>query len=153
MPATIAIDANVIVRYLTGDDKVQAQTAADLFRSAQAGDFKLLITASVLMETVYVLETVYGLEATVIAPKLISLLGIDNVRPAEGSWMIEAVQFYRTKNSHFGDAMLCAFAQAHKCEVATFDKGIPKKFTEIPIGTPGDILAGRGKSARKPHTN
>jgi predicted nucleic-acid-binding protein len=44
---------------------------------------------------------------------------------------VEALQFYRVKNSDFGDALLCAFARHTGCDVATYDKGILKKFPEI----------------------
>ena len=32
MPKVVAVDANVIVRYLTGDDPVQSPAATELFR-------------------------------------------------------------------------------------------------------------------------
>jgi len=40
-PKTIAIDANIIVRYLTGDDPVQSPLATELFRAASAGRVNL----------------------------------------------------------------------------------------------------------------
>ena len=88
MAAPIAIDASVVVRYLTGDDKAQSAAAAELFRAAQAGKVKLVIPASTIQETVYVLERLYNLDAATIAPKLISLLTLPNVDSpdAAGSW-------------------------------------------------------------------
>ena len=76
MAAAIAIDASVVVRYLTGDDKVQSAAATELFRAAQAGKVKLMLPTSTIQETVYVLERIYHLDAAAIAPKLISLLTI-----------------------------------------------------------------------------
>lgn len=73
MPTAIAIDASVIVRYLTGDHKTHSPEAADLFRAAQAGNLNLVVPASTIQETVYVLERLYGLDAAAIAPKLVSL--------------------------------------------------------------------------------
>jgi predicted nucleic-acid-binding protein len=146
MAAPIALDANVLIRYLTGDDKIQSATATDLFRAAQAGKVKLVIPISIIQETVYVLETDYDLDATAIGPKLISLLSLPNVSSPEGQWVVEALQFYRTKNSDFGDALLCAYARAEKWGVATFDKGILKKFPEVETSTPADWLTGKAKS-------
>ena len=143
MAAAIAIDASVVVRYLTGDDKAQSAAATDLFRAAQNGKVKLVIPTSTIQETVYVLERLYNLDATAIAPKLISLLTIANVDTPDYRWIVEALQFYRTKNSDFGDALLCAFAHSEGCAVATFDKGIIKKFPEVVANTPADILAGK----------
>ena len=143
MSASIALDASVIVRYLTGDDKTQSAAATELFRAAQAGKVKLLIPTSTIQETVYVLERLYDLDAAAIAPKLISLLTIHNVNTPDADWVVEALQFYREKNSDFGDALLCAYARSAKCEVATFDKGILKKFSEVIAYTPVDWLAGK----------
>jgi predicted nucleic-acid-binding protein len=141
MSAFIAIDASVVVRYLTGDDKVQSAEAADLFRAAQSGKVKLVIPTSTIQETVYVLERLYHFDAAAIAPKLISLLTLPNVDTPDARWIVEALQFYRSKNSDFGDALLCAFARAEGCEVATFDKGIVKKFPEVAVRTPRGCLA------------
>ncbi|HEY3760765.1 MAG TPA: type II toxin-antitoxin system VapC family toxin [Verrucomicrobiae bacterium] len=141
MTAVIAIDANVIVRYLTGDDKAQSAAATELFRAAQSGKVRLVVPISVIQETVYVLESIYDLEASLIASKLISLFAIENVRAADGGWVLEALQAYRTKNCDFGDALLCAYAHAEKYAVATFDKEILKKHTEVRSGTPMDWLS------------
>jgi predicted nucleic acid-binding protein len=56
MAISIAIDANVVICYLTGDDPLQSPAATELFRAAQAGKVKLLIPTSTIQETVYVLE-------------------------------------------------------------------------------------------------
>lgn len=143
MAASIAVDASVIVRYLTGDDKTQSAAAADLFRAAQAGEVRLILATATVQETVYVLEKVYHLNAATIAPKLLSLIALPNVTAPDARWLGEAIQFYRIKNSDFGDALLCAFAQQEGCDVATFDKGILKKFPEVPAYTPIDWLEGK----------
>ncbi len=152
MAASIAIDASVVVRYLTGDAKVQS-AAADLFRAAQAGKVKLVIPTSTIQETVYVLERLYNLDAAAIAPKLISLLTIPNVDTPDSRWVMEALQFYRAKNSDFGDALLCAFARSEGCDVATFDKGMVKKFTEIAVHTPTECLAGKNQGRSRGEHN
>lgn len=153
MVASIAIDTNIVVRYLTGDDKVQSVSATELFRAAQAGKVKVLIPATTIQEVVYVLETIYHLDAATIAPKLISLLTLHNVDTPDAPWVVEALQFYREKNSDFGDALLCAYAQSAGCEVATFDKGILKKFSEVTAYTPADWLAGKAPGKTKGQQN
>lgn len=138
MAAVIAVDASVVVRYLTGDDKIQSAAAANLFRAAQAGKTRLVIPTSTIQETVYALERLYHFEAATIAPKLISLLAISNVETPDARWVLEALQLYRTRNSDFGDALLCAYAYYEGHDVATFDKGILKKFPEIRAYSPSD---------------
>jgi predicted nucleic-acid-binding protein len=143
MSVPIAVDASIIVRYLTGDDKTQSAAAADLFRAAQAGKVSLIVPTATIQETVYVLEKLYHLDPATIAPKLLSLLAMPNVTAPDARWLAEALQFYRIRNSDFGDALLCAFARREGCDVATFDKGILKKFPEVPAYTPIDWLEGK----------
>lgn len=131
MPKSIAVDANVVVRYLTGDDPLQSPAATELFRSASAGLIQLIIPTSVLQETVYVLETFYAGTPETIAPKLTALLNLHGVNCPDAHWALTGIDWYRTKKADFGDALLCAYAHYHKCEVSTFDKGIIKKFTEV----------------------
>ena len=153
MAASIAIDARVVIRYLTGDDKAQSAAATDLFRAAQTGRIKLVIPTSTIQETVYVLERLYNLDAAAIAPKLISLLAIPNVDTPDFRWVIEALQFYRTRNSDFGDALLCAYARSEGCDVATFDKGIVKKFPEVAACAPAECLAGKTQARSEAEQN
>lgn len=140
MAPTIAIDASVVVRYLTGDDKIQSAAATELFRAAQNGRLKLVVPTSTIQETVYVLERIYEFSPADIAPKLISLLSLHNVKNPDHGWVIEALQSYRENNSDFGDALLCAYASSEKYGVATFDKGILKKFSPVEAATPSNWL-------------
>lgn len=136
MPKTVAVDANVIVRYLTGDDPVQAAAATELFRAAGAGRVSLIIPTPVLQETVYVLETFYAGTPATIAPKLVSLLSLTGVTCPDARWVLDGVQWYRAKRADFGDALLCAYARHHHCEVSTFDRGLIKIFSEITAAEP-----------------
>jgi predicted nucleic-acid-binding protein len=138
---SVAIDANVIVRYLTGDDPAQSPAATALFRAAGAGRVNLVIPTPVLQETVYVLETFYGGTPGTIAPKLMSLLSLTGVTCPDARWVLDGIQWYRAKNADFGDALLCAYARHHDCEVNTFDKELIRKFTEITASEPASPKA------------
>jgi predicted nucleic-acid-binding protein len=136
MPKTVAIDANVIVRYLTGDDPAQSPAATELFRAASAGRVSLIIPTPILQETVSVLETFYAGTPDTIAPKLLSLLSLTGVTCPDARWVLDGIQWYRAKQADFGDALLCAYARHHHCEVSTFDQGLIKKFTEVTAAEP-----------------
>jgi predicted nucleic acid-binding protein len=138
---SVALDSNVIVRYLTGDDPAQSPAATELFRAATNGRISLILPTPILQETVYVLETYYQGTAETIAPKLISLLSLTGVTCPDARWVLTAIQWYRTKNADFGDALLCAYAHHHRCEISTFDRGLIKKFTEITATEPVKVKA------------
>jgi predicted nucleic-acid-binding protein len=69
-----AVDTNVVVRLLTGDEPRQAATARSLFASEP-----IWIAKTVLLETGWVLRRLYGFEESAIRDALIKLLGLKNV--------------------------------------------------------------------------
>ena len=50
-----AVDTNVVVRYLTGDQPEQAARAREVFRAGQ-----VFVSTTVLLESDWVLRSVYG---------------------------------------------------------------------------------------------
>jgi predicted nucleic-acid-binding protein len=70
----IAVDTNVVVRLLTGDDPKQAAVARSLF-AAQP----IWIGKTVLLETGWVLRSLYGFEESAIRDAFTRLLGLKNV--------------------------------------------------------------------------
>jgi predicted nucleic-acid-binding protein len=74
----IAVDTNVLVRLLTEDDPEQAAAARILF-----AEKPIWIAKTVLLETGWVLRTLYGFDASAIRDALTRLLGLNNVRAAD----------------------------------------------------------------------
>ncbi len=58
----IGLDTNVVVRYLTQDDPVQAARATEAIEDAADRDDRLFLSGAVLCELVWVLESAYGYE-------------------------------------------------------------------------------------------
>jgi predicted nucleic-acid-binding protein len=69
-----AVDANVVVRLLTADDAKQAGAAKALFRRQP-----VWIAKTVLLETAWVLRSLYGYQQSVIREAFVKLLGLKNV--------------------------------------------------------------------------
>ena len=57
----IALDTNVIVRFLVRDDEKQAQAVYARFRAAEAARERLFVPLVVVLETIWVLESAYAL--------------------------------------------------------------------------------------------
>lgn len=70
-----AVDTNVLVRLLTGDDPKQAAAARALFASEP-----IWIAKTVLLETGWVLRSLYGFEEGAIREAFVKLLGLKNVQ-------------------------------------------------------------------------
>ncbi len=82
----IAVDTNVLVRLLTGDEPKQAAAARSLFASES-----VWIAKTVLLETSWVLRSLYGFEERAIHDALTKLLGLKNVHAEDESSVAAAL--------------------------------------------------------------
>ena len=69
-----SVDTNVVVRLLTGDDPRQAAAARSVFASGP-----IWVAKTVLLETGWVLRSLYGFEESAIRDAFLKLLGLQNV--------------------------------------------------------------------------
>ena len=95
----IAVDTNVLVRLLTHDDPKQAYAARALFAAEP-----IWIAKTVLLETAWVLQSLYGFEESAIRDAFTSLLGLKNVR-AEDESSVAAALALTVHGIEFADAM------------------------------------------------
>jgi predicted nucleic-acid-binding protein len=82
----IAVDTNVLVRLLTGDDPKQEAAARSLF---DAGP--IWIAKTVLLETGWVLRNIYGFHEGAIRDAFTKLLGLKNVQVEDASSVADAL--------------------------------------------------------------
>ena len=111
-----AIDTDVVVRYLTGDDPARAARARSVI---DAGE--VFASTTVLLESEWVLRSVYGLGAKDVAAALRGLAGLPNVSAENPVLLAEALD--RAAHSMvFADALRLGAAAG--CEVMlAFDRG------------------------------
>src|SRR2546430_10491530 len=95
----IAVDTNVVVRLLTGDNPKQAAAARSLFASGP-----IWVAKTVLLETGWVLRSLYGFEESAIRDALTKLLGLKNVH-AEDAPSVAAALALTTHGIELADAM------------------------------------------------
>src|SRR3954447_711113 len=81
-----AVDTNVVVRLLTQDDPKQAAAAISLF-----GAGPIWIAKTVLLETGWVLRSLYGFDENTIRDAFTRLLGLKNVHTEDEASMAEAL--------------------------------------------------------------
>ena|SRR5579863_790450 len=99
----IAVDTNVLIRLLTDDDVKQAAAARSLFAREP-----IWIAKTVLLETGWVLRSLYGLEETEIRAAFTKLLGLKNVH-AEDELSVAAALALTARGIELADAMhLCS---------------------------------------------
>jgi len=71
----VAVDTNVLVRLLTGDDPTQEAVARALFETGP-----IWIAKTVFLETAWVLSSLYEFEESAIREAFTKLLGLRNVQ-------------------------------------------------------------------------
>ncbi len=111
-----AIDTNVVVRYLTGDDPEQAARARNVIETGN-----VFVSTTVLLECEWVLRSVYGLAAEDAAAALRAFSGLPGVTVESPNLLVEALD-RAAKGMDFADALHLG-AAAHCEAMLTFDRG------------------------------
>jgi len=111
----LAIDTNLIVRYLVGDDPAQAIRAR---RTIDGND--TFVSLTVLLETEWVLRSVYGFSAAACAKALRDFAGLPRVMLEDAAVAAKALGWME-KGVDFADGL--HLAKAEGCEAfVTFDR-------------------------------
>lgn len=118
----IGIDTSVLVRYLVGSPREQAERAKRLFES----DDEIGVSILVLLEAAHVLRTQYGVARSHIVDRLIELLARENVTSLEIGKVdtMDALQRARSfESAPIADALIAAAGRAlGAVPIFTFDK-------------------------------
>ena len=118
----IALDTNVLVRFLVQDDLDQARLAGDVIDQLtdEAPGF---VGREVLVELVWVLERAYRLDRAEIAEALDGLLASTDLVIEGADQVGPALELYRKEGFGFADLMIDAAARrAGASVVVTFDR-------------------------------
>lgn len=120
------VDANVLLRFLTGDPPELAGRASGLLEEAERGGVPLRVHSVVVAETVWVLQSFYGYSKGEISGTLAPLLEHPALRVEGAGTVIRALEAMASTNVDFADALLAATARSRGEGVASFDKDFRK---------------------------
>lgn len=123
-------DANVVLRFLTGEPVELAEKAARLMARAERGEIVIVLPALVIAEVIWVLKSFYRRSLDEIAEVLIPLMSADGIEVEDRDLLIQAVELAREKNVDFVDAALALRAARSGEPVCSFDgdfKRLPVK--------------------------
>jgi len=131
-----ALDTNILVRFLVRDDQEQAERVYCLFKAAEADKTLFFVSVPVLLELIWVLDSVYGIARHDILNAIEELLLLPIVsfdgQPAVRRFIVEA----RNNNLDLSDLLIACDAALSGCDkVLTFDKKAAKSelFTLLEI--------------------
>lgn len=124
----IALDTNVLVRFLVEDDEQQSRRATRLIERAIEGDEQLFISDIVMCETVWVLSSAYRFSRAEIVQALSGLLRARAAVFTSGDRLARALDAYAKGKGDFADYLIREHARAAGADtVATFDRSLLKE--------------------------
>jgi predicted nucleic-acid-binding protein len=122
----IALDTNVLVRFLVQDDPTQGQAAAELVDGLTEQE-PGYICREVIVELVWVLERAYKMTRAQIAPAVEGLLTSREFVVEDGDRVGLGLARYGSGGAGFSDRMiLLASVDADCACLATFDKALAR---------------------------
>lgn len=116
------LDANVLLRFLTGSPPELAGRSARLLEEAQRGKISLRMHSVVVAETVWVLESFYEYSKQKISGVLIPLLEQPALRVEGAKTVVRALETMVESNVDFADALLAQTARSRGEGVVSFDR-------------------------------
>jgi predicted nucleic-acid-binding protein len=130
----IGLDTNVLVRYITQDDKRQAALANSLIESLDDASpgFVTLVT---VVELSWVLESAYNFTRQQFAEVMQTLMTVDTIKLDRAAVVASAVRVYAASKADFSDCLIERLSASAGCEqTMTFDKAAAKMAGMVLIG-------------------
>ncbi|MCP4660001.1 MAG: type II toxin-antitoxin system VapC family toxin [bacterium] len=124
------VDANVILRFLTGEPQEMYERSVRLMARAERGEVKLVISPIIVAEVIWVLKSFYGNSMAEIAEVIVPFVSAPGLDLEDRETVIQAVELAREKNVDFIDALLALQAGGQDEKVCTFDA---KDFKRLPV--------------------
>ena len=124
----IALDTNILVRFLVEDDPSQTERARGVLQRAIQSNSSCFVSDIVMCEILWVLERSYKFRRTEISEVLGRLLRATHLTFSSTEQLARALEAYRTGLGGFADYLIREHAQARGCEaVVTFDGDLLKE--------------------------
>lgn len=119
----IGLDTNVIVRYLTQDDKKQSTKANKLIDEQLSSTTLGFITLISLVEVTWVLESCYEQPKEALVETIHALLTTKQFLIENAEVACLALKRYINGNADFSDSLIAALSEHYGCyQTFTFDK-------------------------------
>ena len=127
------VDANVFLRFLTGDDSDKARACYELFGRADRGEAVLYTTETIIAEIVYVLSSprLYNLPREEIRKRLMPLLTLNGLRIPNRGVLLRALELYEEQPVDFEDALAVAHMEQQGIEaIISYDRDFDR-FSQV----------------------
>jgi predicted nucleic acid-binding protein len=120
----LAVDTDVVVRFLTGDEPAQAERARAIFEREA-----VLLLKTVMLETERVLRSLYRFNRVRIADAFMAMIALPAVKCEDLNAVAKAIEWMRN-GLDFSDALHLASAKPAG-KFATFDGELAKRAAQV----------------------
>ncbi len=118
-----ALDTNVIIRFLVNDDRKQGAAVQGLFMKAESEGQAFFISSVVLLEILYVLDSVYEYPKADILNALESMIAMPVLVFENTSTLQELISTVKKTSVEMEDLYIGLLSKTAGCEATlTFDK-------------------------------
>jgi len=119
----IALDTNVIVRFLVRDDEKQAALVYARFKKAEASRERLFVPLLVVLELIWVLDSAYDMSREKILGSIADLRQMPILEFESDGVLEHLLSSAKGQKADLADLLIAHAAEAAGCEAAlTFDK-------------------------------
>ena len=123
----IALDTNVLVRYLAQDDARQSAAATHLVEQTLSPADPGYVSLVTLLETAWVMESCYGADAATVASILDDIVDTASLLLQDAAAVKAASQRYARGDVDLHDCLIVSLAAQRKAQVVTFDAKAAKR--------------------------
>jgi len=123
---TFFLDANIFLRFLTGDDRRKAEACRRLIQKAVDGELNLNTHPMILAEVVWVLESYYKQPRQEIAGKLALIMNTPNLSITDENAFAHAVELYSESKIDLADCFAAALATQEGHLLLSYDRDFDK---------------------------
>ena len=121
------IDTNILVRFLIGDDELQTKKVYNIFKQAETDKKELFVPLLVILELIWVLESVYEVPREDIISSINDLLLMPVLRFEQQATLQRFTRETSGNKYDLSDLLIACSAKAQGCDtVLTFDKKASK---------------------------
>ncbi len=121
------IDTNILIRFLIGDDELQAKKVYNIFKKAESEKNELFVPLLVILELIWVLESVYEIHRTEILESISELTLMPILKFEHQSALQQFTHSAQGNRYDLSDLLIAHSAKTQGCEsIITFDKKASK---------------------------
>jgi len=117
------IDTNILVRFLVNDDSVQSGQVYDFFQQAESARKTLFVPLTVMLELIWVLESVYEVSRNDILESIHELMLLSILKFEHHPALQRFLRIAQENRLDLSDLLIACSAREQGCShVLTFDK-------------------------------